>query len=150
MVRFVLIVSVLLSVMVAPDRLGANVMTAPLAALVMADRSVPGPLSALLVTTCAEAIASAANRPTAIRAVFMRLNECLSNVHFLSVDEAANGLNRRDAKTNAANETNKRPTDGSGTIVSTHLPGLADTDPSPTMVPNTSKMPESTTLPESF
>src|SRR5471032_2090836 len=57
MVRFVLIVSVLLSVMVAPDRLGSNVMTAPLAALVMADRSVPGPLSALLVTTCAEAVA---------------------------------------------------------------------------------------------
>src|SRR5580698_1731619 len=57
MVRFVLIVSVLLSVMVAPDRFGSNVMTAPLAALVMADRSVPGPLSALLVTTCAEAVA---------------------------------------------------------------------------------------------
>src|ERR1022692_3816079 len=57
MVRFVLIVSVLLSVMVAPDRLGANVMIAPLAALVIADRSVPGPLSALLVTTCAEAVA---------------------------------------------------------------------------------------------
>src|ERR1039458_8128263 len=57
MVRFVLIVSVLLSVMVAPDRLGSKVMTAPLAALVMADRSVPGPLSALLVTTCAEAVA---------------------------------------------------------------------------------------------
>src|SRR5271167_4610531 len=57
MVRFVLIVSVLLSVMVAPDRLGSNVMTAPLAALVRADRSVPGPLSALLVTTCAEAVA---------------------------------------------------------------------------------------------
>src|SRR5208283_2202307 len=57
MVRFVLIVSVLLSVMVAPDRLGSNVMTAPLAALVMADRSVPEPLSALLVTTCAEAVA---------------------------------------------------------------------------------------------
>src|ERR1035438_8105695 len=57
MVRFVLIVSVLLSVMVAPDRLGSNVMTAPLAALVMAERSVPGPLSALLVTTCAEAVA---------------------------------------------------------------------------------------------
>src|ERR1039457_4637081 len=57
MVRFVLIVSVLLSVMVAPDRLGSNVMTAPLAALVMADRSVPGPLSALLVTTCADAVA---------------------------------------------------------------------------------------------
>src|SRR5580698_7224669 len=57
MVRFVLIVSVLLSVMVAPDRFGANVMTAPLAALVMADRSVPGPLSAVLVTTCAEAVA---------------------------------------------------------------------------------------------
>src|ERR1700677_1835354 len=56
MVRFVLIVSVLLSVMVAPDRLGSNVMTAPLAALMMADRSVPGPLSALLVTTCAEAV----------------------------------------------------------------------------------------------
>src|ERR1035438_6904424 len=57
MVRFVLIVSVLLSVMVAPDRFGANVMTAPLAALVMADRRVPGPLSAVLVTTCAEAVA---------------------------------------------------------------------------------------------
>src|SRR5271154_2353091 len=57
MVRFVLIVSVLLSMMVAPDRLGSNVMTAPLAALAMADRSVPGPLSALLVTTCAEAVA---------------------------------------------------------------------------------------------
>src|SRR5271170_2237007 len=57
MVRFVLIVSVLLSVRVAPDRLGSNVMTAPLAALVMADRSVPGPLSALLVTTCADAVA---------------------------------------------------------------------------------------------
>src|SRR5271154_3460183 len=57
MVRFVLIVSVLLSMMVAPDRLGSNVMTAPLAALVMAERSVPGPLSALLVTTCAEAVA---------------------------------------------------------------------------------------------
>src|SRR5271154_6467967 len=57
MVRFVLIVSVLLSMMVAPDRLGSNVMTAPLAALVMADRNVPGPLSALLVTTCAEAVA---------------------------------------------------------------------------------------------
>src|ERR1022692_5071738 len=57
MARFVLIVSVLFSVMVAPDRLGANVMTAPLAALVMAERSVPGPLSALLVTTCAEAVA---------------------------------------------------------------------------------------------
>src|ERR1039457_5738290 len=57
MVRFVLIVSVLLSVMVAPDRLGSNVMTAPLAALAMADRSVPGPLSAALVTTCAEAVA---------------------------------------------------------------------------------------------
>src|SRR5450432_3433943 len=57
MVRFVLIVSVLLSVMVAPDRLGSNVMTAPLAALAMADRRVPGPLSALLVTTCAEAVA---------------------------------------------------------------------------------------------
>src|SRR5450631_1557304 len=57
MVRFVLIVSVLLSVMVAPDRLGSNVMTAPLAALVMAERSVPGPLSALLVTTCADAVA---------------------------------------------------------------------------------------------
>src|ERR1039457_694352 len=56
MARFVLIVSVLFSVMVAPDRLGANVMTAPLAALVMAERSVPGPLSALLVTTCAEAV----------------------------------------------------------------------------------------------
>ena len=55
MVRFVLIVSGLLSVMVAPDRFGAKVMTAPLAALVMADRSVPGPLSAGLVTTCAEA-----------------------------------------------------------------------------------------------
>jgi hypothetical protein len=53
----VLIVSVLLSVMVAPDRLGSNVMTAPLAALMMADRSVPGPLSAPLVTTCAEAVA---------------------------------------------------------------------------------------------
>ena len=39
MVRFVLIVSVLLSEMVAPDRLGANVTTAPLAALVRADRS---------------------------------------------------------------------------------------------------------------
>src|SRR5471032_547955 len=57
MVRFVLIVSVLLNVMVAPDRFGSNVMTAPPAALVMADRSVPGPLSALLVTTCAEAVA---------------------------------------------------------------------------------------------
>src|ERR1700689_846886 len=57
MVRFVLIVSVLLSVMVEPDRLGSNMMTAPLAALVMAERSVPGPLSALLVTTCAEAAA---------------------------------------------------------------------------------------------
>src|ERR1035438_6605006 len=57
MVRFVLIVSVLLSVMTAPDRLGSNVMTAPLAALVTADRSVPGPLSAVLVTTCAEAVA---------------------------------------------------------------------------------------------
>src|SRR5271155_5085429 len=56
MVRLVLIVSVLLSVMVAPDRLGSNVMTAPLAALVMAERSVPGPLSALLGTTCAEAV----------------------------------------------------------------------------------------------
>ena len=32
-------------------------MTAPLTALAMADRSVPGPLSALLVTTCAEAVA---------------------------------------------------------------------------------------------
>src|ERR1700691_6187513 len=60
MVRFVLIVSVLLSVMVAPDRLGSNVMTAPLAALVRAERSVPGPLSALLVATCAEAVASPA------------------------------------------------------------------------------------------
>src|ERR1017187_346246 len=57
MVRFVLTGSVLLSVMVAPDRLGSNVMTAPLAALVMADRNVPGPLSALLVTTCADAVA---------------------------------------------------------------------------------------------
>src|ERR1700722_12153290 len=57
MVRFVLIVSVLLSVMVAPDRLGANVMTAPLAALAMADRSVPGPLAAGVVTTSAEAVA---------------------------------------------------------------------------------------------
>ena len=57
MVRFVLIVSVVLNLMVAPDRLGSNVMIAPLAALVMAERSVPGPLSALLVTTCAEAVA---------------------------------------------------------------------------------------------
>ena len=40
-----------------PDRLGSNVMTVPLAALVMADRSVPGPLSAVLLTTCAEAVA---------------------------------------------------------------------------------------------
>src|SRR5476651_2301058 len=62
MVRFVLIVSVLLSVMVAPDRLGSNVMTAPLGALVMADRSVPGPLSALLVTTCAEAGAASSSK----------------------------------------------------------------------------------------
>ncbi len=57
MVRLVLIDSVLLSVMVAPDRFGSNVMTVPLAASVMADRSVPGPLSAVLVTTCADAVA---------------------------------------------------------------------------------------------
>src|SRR5450631_2613950 len=69
MVRFVLIVSVLLSVMVAPDRLGSNVMTAPLAALVMADRSVPGPLSAGLVTmVCAEAI----NRPNCMATAMKR------------------------------------------------------------------------------
>ncbi len=36
------------------------------------------------------------------------------------------GLNRLEAKTNAANETNKEPTDGSGTTVSTHTPGSAD------------------------
>src|SRR5580692_4099365 len=64
MVRSVMIVSVLLSVMVAPDRLGSNVMIAPLAALVMAERSVPGPLSALLVTTCAEAVAPPAKTST--------------------------------------------------------------------------------------
>src|ERR1017187_1908108 len=59
-------------------------------------------------------------------------------------------LNRPNAKTNAANETNKRPTGGSGTIVSTHTPGLADTDPSPTIPDASSRLPESTTSPESF
>src|ERR1019366_8674094 len=73
MVRFVLTGSVLLSVMVAPDRLGSNVMTAPLAALVMADRNVPGPLSALLVTTCADAVAPPAkNIPDRVRAAGFR------------------------------------------------------------------------------
>ena len=60
MVKFVLIVNVLLSVMVAPDRFRAKVMIAPLVALVRAERKVPGPLSAVLVTTCAEAVASPA------------------------------------------------------------------------------------------
>jgi hypothetical protein len=48
------------------------------------------------------------------------------------------GLNRPNAKTNAANETNKGPADGSGTatIVSTHTPGSDVTDPSPTIGPS--------------
>lgn len=48
------------------------------------------------------------------------------------------GLNRPNPKTNAANETNKGPTEGSGTAttVSTHTPGAADTDPSPTIGPS--------------
>ncbi len=50
-VRFVLIVSVLASVMVAPDRFVAKVITAPLMASAMAARRVPGPLSAILATT---------------------------------------------------------------------------------------------------
>ena len=59
-------------------------------------------------------------------------------------------LNCPNAKTNAANETNKEPTDGSGTTVSTHAPGSDVTDPSPTIPDSSSRLPKSTTLPESF
>src|ERR1039458_141165 len=39
---------------------------------------------------------------------------------------------------------------GFGTIVSTHPPGLDDTDPCPAITPTSSRLPESPTLPESF
>jgi hypothetical protein len=62
-------------------------------------------------------------------------NSTLTLNHCKHYGRGGNGLNRPNAKTNAANETNKGPTDGSGTptTVSTHTPGAADTDPSPTI-----------------
>jgi Transposase DNA-binding len=70
-----------------------------------------------------------------------------ANLHFLSCRRGGDNLNRPNAKTNGAIERNKRPADGSGTMVSTHTPGSDGTDSAAKLANCVSMEVESTTSP---